>query len=184
MLVLISRFDDLMQKAVDHAAFFLMRRFGWRKAYIRYCLAALACVSMGGILMASVRAKGFDGGLIIMILLLAAMMAMTHFSYSRDSSHEGKNAILYPADVRRLSSLTPFKCLWFFFLCRDIVDTVRGPLPGSKVVGAMFTFTCVCYLAWDIAMILEHYLVKTPRIPPPLEEKKAVLVPAYATSRR
>lgn len=99
MLSLISKCDDLLQKAVDHAAFFLMRQFGWRKTYIRYCLTALSCASMGGVIMATVRTSGFGGSALFMTLILAAMMAMTHFAYLRDSGHDGKNAILYPADA-------------------------------------------------------------------------------------
>jgi hypothetical protein len=184
MLSIISKFDGLLQKIVDSSAFFVMRRFGWRKAYLRYCLAAVSCASLGGIVMATVRTNGFGGNAIFLTLILAWMMAITHLNYRGDNLDEDKKAILYPADVRRLPTLPFFKGLWFALLFIDIFVAVYGPLLDGKLDGGMFKFKCACDLGWDISMIIEAYLVKTPRIPPPLEEKKAVLVPAYATSRR
>lgn len=190
MFSLIDKAWSAVQKVFDTAAHFLMRRLGWKKSFMRRCLwhAIVACWSAYAVFL-PIRASTshFPRPVCVAANVGLALLYFAYMTwrYRADDRTDWRRsgAILSPTDAGRaqfvglwklLSIGLAYDALWY----RPLLARIDAANRPNHLMSAL----CVSIMA--AAFLLEAYLVKTPDRPPPLEEKKAVLVPAYATSRR
>jgi hypothetical protein len=171
---LLERFDEGVQKVVDAGMFFVMRKTGLTKSFIRYAIGAFTCVCFGalGVTHYSVFGKVW----IIVLYGLGSVLNVfcANLTRRRDESAEQKGMYL-------AGPTHPLR--WFWWMCLLVDLTFRDRF-FSEQYRKVATFVFVLNVLWDISNLLLCYTWRTPPRPPPEREteRTPVLVPARSQS--
>jgi hypothetical protein len=184
----LSRADDLVQKAFDAFIFFLMRRFGWKKSFIRYALNALQILTVAGTAMCNWQVAAWRSVMPFSIFIVVMLIFFQKSEYDRDRRAEERGMV--SANDRVAGVIGPFKFIFWIFLVMDVLYLTRV-LDYRSALAIKVTseeeWRWVDMKKWwssgfDLFILASYYLLRTPNVPPPLEEKAPVLVPVASRS--
>ena len=175
--------DAAIQAVFDRFVFFLMRKFGWPKSIIRYALNAVTILSVVCTAYCDWHVPSWRSNAVVNLLIVAFVLAQQRVQMSQDLQAE-KRGMLSLTDAEasgKLGQLT--KILFWFFLIYDLlrVAGIMSPMTGSAeelpVLAAWARRESVVSALLDASIIGLVYLARTPRTPPPVEQRVTELVP-------
>ncbi len=157
--------DTKIQVGVDTIVFFLMRRFGVRKSFLRYTLFSLVILSFVSQAFDILRSGGYLW-VLPFFLLLPTYFLVQKRNLENDRLAEDRGMAYSGVDLKYSSILAPFKILFVVLLFNEVLICLVRGVSFSNVESGIF----------ELSMILNFYLAKTPNTPPPQEDTTQELV--------